>query len=275
LRPEAVPESGFAAIVLAAQRAGVVDPLAERAGLSHKCLVPIGGQALIAHVIAALRATPGLARLRVVIEPEAASLVHAMLPAGDVPVDFVATAPNLADSVYAAARDLDQPTIVTTADNVLLTPGAVRQMLAALAGGAEVAVAMARKASVLAAHPDGQRRFYRFRDDEYSNCNLYAFAGARALKAAESFRGGGQFAKKPMRLLAAIGPINVVLFLLGRLSLAGAMKRLSGRFRLTVQAVVPPDGAHAIDVDNERTYGVAEQLLAKRAASAAVEERAA
>ena len=37
-------------LVLAAQRAGVVNPLAERAGVSHKCIVPICGKPLIVHV---------------------------------------------------------------------------------------------------------------------------------------------------------------------------------------------------------------------------------
>jgi CTP:molybdopterin cytidylyltransferase MocA len=266
LRPDRAPQAGFAAVILAAQRAGVVDPLAADHGVTHKCLVPIAGRPLIAHVVAALRATPGLGHLRVVVEPDAVPLLRAALPDGAVPVDYIPAADNLADSVHAATRDLDQPTIVTTADNVLLTPGAVEQMLDTLGDGADVAIAMANRASVLAAHPEGQRRFYRFRDDEYSNCNLYGFAGARGFSAAEAFRGGGQFAKKRKRLIAAIGLVNVLLFLAGRLTLARAMERLSRRFRLTLRAVVLADGSHAIDVDNPRTYGCAETLLAQRAA---------
>ena len=53
------------------------------------------------------------------------------------------------------------------------------QVRAALVGADGVA-AMARKASVLAAHPEGQRNFYRFRDDEYANCNVYALANRKA-----------------------------------------------------------------------------------------------
>ena len=41
-------------IVLAAQRGGRLDPLAAEAGVSHKCLVPIGGRPLLAHVLEAL-----------------------------------------------------------------------------------------------------------------------------------------------------------------------------------------------------------------------------
>lgn len=258
------PEVRFTAIVLAAQRAGRIDPLAAESGVSNKSLTPILGAPLIRHVVDALAATPGLTRLRIVIEPETAALVAAALPAVGVPVDFVPAADNLADSVHAAAAGVDQPMLVTTSDNVLLTPAAVLATLAALADGADVSLALATEASVLAAHPEGQRRFYRFSDDAYSNCNLYALAGARATATAESFRSGGQFAKKPLRMIVALGPLNLALLLLGRLSLRGALRRLSRRFRLTVEPVILADGAHAIDVDNARTYACAATLLERR-----------
>jgi GTP:adenosylcobinamide-phosphate guanylyltransferase len=262
------PDIRFAAVVLAAQRSGQLDPLAEQAGVSHKCLVPIAGREMIACPIEALRATPGLERLRIVVEPDAETAIRALPLAGGAPLEFVPAADNLADSVHAAAHDLDLPLVVTTADNVLLTPAAIRQVLDALANGADVGLAMSTKDAALAAHPEGQRRFYRFSDDEYSNCNLYGLGGRAALKAAEGFRSGGQFAKKPSRLVAAVGLINVILMRLGRLSLAGALRRMSRRPRLRIDPVVIADGSHAIDVDNERTYRVASLLLeARRTAS--------
>ena len=262
--PEITP---FTAIVLAGQRPGRVDPLAQAAGVANKSLVAIDGAPLIRHVAAALAATPGLARLRIVAEPQAHAALRAALPPRlPAAVELVPAADNLADSVYAAAAGAEGPMVVTTSDNVLLTPGAVRAVLAPTQAGADVALAMATEAAVKAAHPDGQRRFYRFADDAYSNCNLYAFAGGGAIRAAESFRSGGQFAKKPLRMVWHMGPINLALLLMGRLTLASALARLSKRFRLTVAPVVLPDGSHAIDVDNARTYACAEELLKKRRA---------
>ncbi len=255
------------AVVLAAQRDGTIDPLAAGVGVTHKCLVPIGGKVLIAHVLDALQATPHIERIRIVVEPAMVEKIRPHLVAGNVPVEYIASARNLVDSVYAATQDLDQPTILTTADNVLLTPGAVASVETALRNGADVVFSMATRRSVLDAHREGQRRFYRFTDDSYSNCNLFGFAGAKTFRGAEMFRGGGQFAKKPMRLLAAVGLFNVALFMLGWLSLDGAMRRLSKRLRLRAVAVVLRDGAHAVDVDNERTYRVASLLLAQRAAT--------
>ena len=265
------PPKPFVGVILAGQRPGRVDPLAESAGVVNKNLVPIQGAPLVRHVVEALAATPGLSRLRIVVEPATAPLIDAALPhGGKLLIDYVPAANNLADSVYAAVEGVgDMPILVTTGDNVLLTPGAVTEVLAALENGADVSLAMATQASVLAAHPEGQRRFYKFWDDAYSNCNLYAFAGPAATSAAESFRSGGQFAKKPMRMIMALGPINLALMLMGRLSLHGALMRLGRRFRLKVEPVVLADGAHAIDVDNERTFGVAQSLLAKRALAAA------
>jgi GTP:adenosylcobinamide-phosphate guanylyltransferase len=266
--PDAVDGgSGFTGIVLAAQRAGRIDPLAAGASVSHKCLVEIAGRPLIAHVVAALRATPGLRRLRIVVEAEAVATIEALLPARGIGVEFIAAAHNLADSVHAACRDLDGAIVVTTADNVLLTPGAVATMHDAVAGGADVAIALARKSAVLAASPTGQRRFYRFADDEYSNCNLYAFAGKAATAAAESFRSGGQFAKKPLRLILAAGPVTLALMLLHRLTLTAALARLSRKLKLRTVPVILPDGSHAIDVDNRRTYDAAAAILRARASA--------
>ncbi len=265
------PEAEFTAVILAAQRAGTVDPLAEAAGLSHKCLVPIAGAPLIGHVAAALSATPGCRRIVIVVEPGMFAELRALLGDGPPPVDFIAAADNLADSVFAATDGIEGAILVTTADNVLLTPDAALRMIATLKGGADVAIAMATKDAVHAAHPEGQRRFYRFSDDEYSNCNLYAFSGGRATAAAESFRSGGQFAKKPLRLLGAVGVINVLLMMTHKLSLKGALARLGKRLKLRIEPVVIPDGAHAIDVDNERTYRCAELLLVRRRAAMVAE----
>jgi CTP:molybdopterin cytidylyltransferase MocA len=259
-RPDVPP---FTAIVLAAQRDGRVDPLAAEAGVANKSLAPIQGAPLVRHVVDALLATPSLTRIRIVVEPQAEAAIAEAMPRG-APVDFVTAADNLADSVHAAAVGVGGPMLITTSDNVLLTPGAVRAVLAPLAAGADVTLAVATRAAVRAAHPEGQRRFYRFADDAYSNCNLYALAGPGALPAAESFRSGGQFAKKPLRMIAALGPVNLALMLLGRLTLRGALRRVSRGFGLRVEPVVLADGSHAIDVDNARTYACADALLARR-----------
>jgi GTP:adenosylcobinamide-phosphate guanylyltransferase len=255
----------FTVIVLAAQRDGRLDPLAAEAGVSHKCLVPIGGRPLLAHVLAALAEVDGIAGIRIAVEPGAEEQLRPIALASGLPVAFVAAAATITDSVYAAAEGTDGPVVITTADNVLLTPAAVRQVADRLAAGDDVVIALARKEDVLSAHPQGQRRFYKFRDGEFSNCNLYGLSRP-GLALAETFREGGQFAKNPMRIARAFGLFNLVILRAGLISLDGAMRRLGRRFGVRVSALVLKDGAHAIDVDNARTYSIAAQLLDRRAA---------
>jgi GTP:adenosylcobinamide-phosphate guanylyltransferase len=258
-------DRGFTVIVLAAQRDGRLDPLAAEAGVSHKCLVPIGGRPLLAHVMAALAEVEGIESVRIVVEPGAEALLRTVPMPAALPVVFVPAAASIADSVYAGAEGADGPVVVTTADNVLLTATAVRRVADRLLAGDDAVAALARKEDVLSAHPEGQRRFYRFRDGEFSNCNLYGMS-RRGLALAETFREGGQFAKNPLRIARAVGLVNLARLRYGWITLADAMERLGRRFGVKASAVVLADGAHAIDVDNRRTYDIAERLLDRRAA---------
>lgn len=258
----------FTVIILAAQREGRLDPLAAEAGVTHKCLVPIGGRPLLAHVLAAIAAAGGASKIRISVEPGAAERLRAVAGADGslgIPVEFVPAAATITDSVYAAAEAGDGPFVITTADNVLLTAHAVHEVVDRLRAGDDTVIALSRREDVLSAHPQGQRRFYRFTDGQFSNCNLYGLS-AQGLSLAEAFRSGGQFAKNPRRIAMAFGLFNLVLLRYGLISLAGAMRRLSRRFKVRVSAVVLADGAHAIDVDNARTYSIAAELLERRLA---------
>lgn len=263
----AEPALPFTAVVLAAQRSGRLDPMAAEAGVTHKCLVPILGRPLLQYVLEALAPVPGLSRIRICIEPEAVEAVRAVPGASGelgILVDFVPSAETITESAYVSADGVDGSIVITTADNVNLTPGAVKALLKPIRAGADAALALARKEKVLAAHPEGQRRFYELSDGAFSNCNIYAVASRRVLRMAEAFREGGQFARNPGRLRRIVGLFNMLLFRFRLVSLDRAMKRLSRRMGLRIEAVELEDGAHAVDVDNPRTYLIAEAILRRK-----------
>lgn len=250
-------------IVLAAQRPGAADPLAERFGVTHKFLVPIGGRPLIVHVVEVLQRHERVGEIVVSVEPEAFGAVAALFPAGAARGSLVHCSPthgNIADSVIAAAAGHEGPLLVTTADNVLLTRESIDAVLHALKCS-DAVIAMTTREAVLAAHPSGQRRFYEFRCGAYSNCNLYGMASGDALSAAEAFRSGGRFAKNAARIVRAFGLINLILLRLRLVTLRTGLARVSRRLGVRIAPVVLADGTQAIDVDNDRTYAVADALL--------------
>lgn len=255
-------------LILAGKRDGRLDPLAERAGVSHKAVVPIRGKPLIVWVLEAAAAAWPDNRILVSIHDPAVILdlpiVAELQSAGRLAC--VPAQSGIVESLEAAvAEGASWPLLITTGDNVLVTPDALRRLHdQAVAAGAGAALSIASREQILSAHPEGQRRFYEFRDVAISNCNAYWLAGPAALRAAESFRGGGQFIKTPGAILKAFGLWNLIGFRRKWWTLDRAMRNLSRRFRVTIAPVFVTDGALAVDVDNERTYRIAETLLESR-----------
>jgi CTP:molybdopterin cytidylyltransferase MocA len=257
-------------VILAAQRAGAVNPIAERAGVSHKCLAPIHGKALIVHVMDTIAASRGVGRVRISVEPEARGELDLLLApyrANGLAIDYVDPSASIATSLLDAVAGQPGPYMITTADNVLMSVASFEQTLGVLAE-ADIAFNLSSRTAVHGVHPDAQRRFYAFRDDDYSNCNLYGIAGPQALSAVEVFREGGQFMKNPGRLITAFGLFNILLFRFKLLTAENAARRLGKRFGLTARALILADGTQAVDVDNERTFSVAEMVLKQRDGSA-------
>jgi GTP:adenosylcobinamide-phosphate guanylyltransferase len=251
-------------LILAGQRLGQVDPLARAHGVDHKCLVPLLGRPLIGYVLDAVDAAFPDAPIMVSIndpraldgEPE----VRRFFEAGRLRT--VASAENLLESVFAAADGVRFPLLITTGDNVLSTPEALRGFHAfALSQGADAAALFARKRDILAAHPEGQPRFWQFRDGEFSGCNTFWMKDNEAFSVGEIFRGGGQFLKFPRRFIAAFGLANLIGFRLRLFTVERMLARISKRFGKTLRVQITDNGRLAIDVDNAFSHAVAEQLL--------------
>lgn len=253
-------------LVLAGRRSATLDPLAEAAGVTHKCLVPVRGEAMVGRVLrTASEAWPdgelflSVEDFDAVAEEPTVARLHAEGRLAPIDARF-----HIVDSVVSASRKTGFPLIITTADNVLLTTEVLHRLAAEGARSeADAIVVMAEKRDIMAAHPEGQRRFYEFKDGGYSNCNLFWMRGEKALKTTESFREGGQFAKHPARIVKAFGVLNLIRFRFGLTTLQGMFRHISRRFGVRIRPMVVTDGRLAIDVDNERTHRVAEEILAR------------
>ena len=253
-------------LILAGRRPGAIDLLAATHGVADKCLVPVAGRPMIAHVMSSAAKTP--ARQIFVSTHHLGLLADLDDPVVELLADrliVVPAADNLADSVLAVAGVARFPLLITTADNCMLTPETIAEIAAeARRLDADAGVALARREDVFAVHPEGQRRFYEFSDVAVSNCNAYWIGDPGALKAAEAFRGGGQFVKKPLRVMQAFGLINLLRFRFGLGPIHHIFARISRHLNVEIAPLLISNGATAIDVDNERSLRVTEALLALR-----------
>lgn len=259
-------------LILAGKRDGKLDPLAEAAGVTHKCNVPIRGKPLLQWVLEGVApAWPGgpiwvsIHDPAVVADvPGVAELTAAGRLQMSVSRDGIVESVEAVIEAGIAAGGNPFPMLITTGDNVLVTAEEIRAIHDfGMREGAGAVIAIAEKGSILAEHPEAQRRFYEFKDMAISNCNAYWLRDAASFRAAEAFRGGGQFIKTKGRIAQAFGIVNLVRFRLGWWSVDTAMAAISRRFGVKVRAFLLAQGAYAVDVDNERTYKIAEMLLAK------------
>jgi GTP:adenosylcobinamide-phosphate guanylyltransferase len=254
-------------LILAGQRLGRVDPLAAKYGVEHKCLVPLLDRPLIGYVLDAVdQAFPGCRIVVSINDPHALDDVPEVRPFVEAGrLTTAASASNLLESLLTVADGVGYPLLVTTGDNVLMTPDALRAFHAfALAENADAVAMFARKEDILAAHEEGQPRFWEFRDGAFSGCNTFWLKNRDAVATAEIFRGGGQFLKFPKRFVGAFGLGNLIGFRLGLFTVDRMLSRVSRRFGKRIRAQIVSDGRLAIDVDNEFSHLVAQRLLSSR-----------
>ena len=233
--------TGFTALVLAGSRGGI-DPVADYAGVSHKGLIVLGGETLLARVLRALKAA-GATRIGVSTNDDA---LADQLPAG---VERMASTPSPSLSVHEGAVALGTPLLVTTVDHALLQPEWVRQFIDDAPADADIAVLMAPEGVVREAAPGTQRTYLKFRDGRYSACNLFLLRTPRAIAAVDLWRRVESYRKQPWRIALLMGPQMLLSYALGLLTLDGAVALIGRKAGVKAAAVLTPDGLAAVDVD--------------------------
>ena len=229
------------ALVMAGKRSGRLDPLAANAGVSQKAVVPVNGIPMVERVVQQVAACDLVGEIRIVAhEPdEIAALPTIAKLMEEGRLKFAEGRYNLVDSVFSGAEGATFPLVITTADNCLVTPEGYAEFITkCLKYEAGAAAGLARKEDVIAADPVGQKKFYKFRDGEFSNCNLYWMGSEKALGAAEIMRGGGQFVKFPARIIKAFGLMSLIRFKLGTGSKEKLFEQISGRFGVKLVPIV-------------------------------------
>ncbi len=256
------------ALILAASRKGAEDAVAKTQNVSHKCLIDLDGTVMLQRVVEALIESGQCKRIIVTIEQreliESVPKLNQLLADGTI--EYLPSEDNLFASVSAAAQlDDPWPLMITTGDNPLHTPEMLQHFCAELQRvKPDVAVAMTPADVILKAYPDGKRAFHNLKDGGWSSCNLYALMNSEALKTAKAFEGGGQFGKRPSRLLKAFGLGFVILYKFKLATLAQLAQRLSRRWNLNIQAITMPFADAPIDVDNPGDMVRTVAILKKR-----------
>lgn len=240
-------------LILAGQRAGVVDPLCEAAGVTHKAEIPVAGVPMLDRVVAALR------------DADLGDSLYISGYSGSELTE-VDSCEGPADSVAIGLEEIDQfPCLVTTCDHALLTS----EMLQSFIIGAEsvetdICVGFATESVIQAEYPETKRTYLRFSDEAVSGCNLFYIATSDGLKAIAYWQSVQHLRKNPLKLAKKLGVGIGVKYAAGRLSLDGAFAYAAERIGITAAPVLLPFAEAAIDVDKPSDLELVEAILNAR-----------
>lgn len=252
----------WTAIVLAGSRPGT-DPFAERHGVDLKALIPVGGVAMVTRPVTALLQSEGIGR--VIVLAQQADRIRSVLPDNErLSVDSSAgTIAATLDSILSdpATR---YPLLVTTADHALLDPAMVADFCAK-AQGADVAIGLVERRSLMARLSATQRTWLKFRGGAYSGANLFAFGSARGAKAVALWKSVEQDRKKGWRMIAALGPAVLLGAVLRLRSLDQTLASVSKRIGISVRKVELSNPLAAVDVDKDADHALVTEILEGRA----------
>ncbi len=249
------------AIVLAGSRPGP-DPLLTGTGVSTKALLPVGGQAMLIHVVTALRASPGVGAITILAQNSAELAAEPGL-AGLADLHFADSGQGISSSLAAALPPGDDPLLVTTADNVLLTPAMVAEFLGA-AKDSDVAVAMVERGVLLARYPESKRTWLKFRGGWWSGANMFRLRGRRVLPLLDFWGRIERDRKKGLKIIAAFGPGLLAGALLRLFTIQQGVGRAGLRFGLKAKVVPMSDPEACIDADKPVDIELIEAIFAAR-----------
>lgn len=250
---------GVSVLILAGQRAGVVDPLCAETGEARKALIPILGRPMLSYVLDALSA----AKLK---SPFHISGCSAEV---DERLKAAPTAAGPAGSAMASLQSgIDFPVLMTTADHPLLTDVMIKEFIEKSKDTqADFCIGLAQESIIQPAFPNVKRTYLRFSDQAVSGCNLFYIANEQGLKAIEFWKDAQHFRKQPLRLARAISLPLFWRYWRGKLTLGGALDYASKTLGITTAPVLMSMAEAAIDVDKPADRILVEDILSKRAAS--------
>jgi GTP:adenosylcobinamide-phosphate guanylyltransferase len=249
----------WTAVVLAGSRPGR-DAFAEQLGTDLKALIPVAGEPMVRRPVRALLESSSIGRILVL--SQAPERISAELPK-DSRLVVKESQGTIAETIenLILSHTTDFPLLVTTADHALLDPQMIAEFIAK-AEGADVAVGVVERQSLLARLPQTKRTWLAFRGGAYSGANLFAFGSIKALAAIEQWRSVEQDRKKGWRVLGALGPALLLGAVLRLRTLDQSVAALGRRLGLTARAVVLSNPLAAVDVDKPVDHAIVEAILA-------------
>lgn len=251
------------ALILAGQRKAE-DKVALSARVAVKALAEVGQKPMLRRVYDALSTLDKITDIKIIGNVK---LLKQNQKMADLPDQSWIEGERLLPLSIRKAIDLiglDHPLLITTADHALLQPTWVETFLQqSTASGADCTVGFAKFNKGPSIPAFNNRTFYRFKDGNYSSCNLFAVMKPPGVGAIKKWEEIHEHRKRPWCVISKIGYLPLLQFALGQLSIEAGFTQISRRANCQIKPVIIPDQLAAVDVDGVDDWRLVQELVDK------------
>lgn len=259
------PEGGVlppeldALILAAADNTG---RLKEASPEAWEALIPIGGRPMVAYVAAALASAGRVGRIVCVGPP---AVVEAAAPAAPGRVVGVDPAPDLLGNLERGlAEAASRYVLVVTSDIPLLKPHMVDDFVRRCeqdGKALDVWYAVVERSAGERAYPGVRRTWVRLKDGTFTGGNLLVVANDIVQRTRRLLGPTLEGRKSPLMLARLLGPVALVRFLAGQLSIADVERQVGAMLGVRGRAITTPYVEIGIDVDKPDDLELARRFL--------------
>jgi len=233
----------------------------------NKAFVAVAGVALVARVIAVLRAVPRIERI-VAVAPADAQGHAALREADEVRPD----GPRMLDSLRSGLRDFpaDEPALIVASDLPVLDRATLDEFLdLAASSGAALVYSCVERGVHEARYAEFPHTWAHLHEGSFCGGGC-AVVAPRLLPVLEgTLEKLGSARKNPLALAAIFGADVLAKYALGRLSIADAEARAGRLLGAPASAAVCQHAEIAINIDRPGDLELAERLLSGGASASA------
>lgn len=252
------------ALVLAGQRLGTVDPVAEAAGVEVKVLAPVGDQSMLSRVCNAIIALPEFSAVAVI--GNALLLKKHEDFANLKNIEWIQQHQSSpVASVHTYLQSITEKStalFVTTGDHALLKSEWVSHFLdESTKQKADIVIGVARFNDADVKRERRRRTLYKFNEGAYAGCNMYAVLTPHVERLLAFWVEMERKRKRPLRMISLLGWGTLMRYIFGHLTLDALLKRLSARLGCRITYVTIPDTLAATDVDTVSNWNQVCQIL--------------
>lgn len=224
-----------------------------------EAMIDINGHPMAAYVIKALLDS---GRISKVVISGPGELEGALAAFGGR-VELVKPGENLLDSLMNALdKTTGEKVLIGTADIPLINGEAIRDMVERCeADVAEVYYALVMKDDYEKSYPGGKRTYVNLKDGVLTGANIFMASKEALLARKKVIKDMYDRRKNPLAMAAAlgIGPIMILKFLLGLVSVADIEKVARRSFGLEGRGIKTPYASIAMDVDKPSDLELAKE----------------